>query len=119
RRWPPRSRAAPLGRKHHDQGDGEARRTAEFFARLDATLPAGTSAECCVDWTEHRHHLAGAPGRGVLTMSERRRWLEPTVRRQALKLPVAGRTAPEERRGVDLSDEFAACVPGRRCPRGT
>ena len=108
RRRPPRSEAGPLGRRHHDQGDGEARRTAEFFARFDVTLPAGTSAECCVDWTEHRHHLAGAPGRGVLTMSERRRWLEPTVRRQALKLTVAGRTAPEERLGVDLSDEFAA-----------
>ena len=43
----------------------------------------------------------------MLTMCERRRWLEPTVRRQGLKLTVAGRTAPEERLGIDLSEEFA------------
>lgn len=41
-------------------------------------------------------------------MCERQGRVEPVVRRQALKLTVAGRTAPEERLGVDLSDEFAA-----------
>lgn len=81
---------------------------AEFFERFDVTLPAGTSAKCCVDWTEHRHHLAGAPGRGILTMCERQGWVEPTVRPRALKLTAAGRRALEDRLGFDLSEEFAA-----------
>ena len=48
----------------------------------------------------------------MLTMCERRRWVEPTVRRQALKLTAAERTAPEERLGVDLTRRSRECSSG-------
>jgi DNA-binding transcriptional ArsR family regulator len=62
-------------------------------------IPPGNRAlvRYCVDWTEQRHHLAGALGRAVLDRFLEARWVRrhPTMR--SLRVTPLGRTALNER----------------------
>lgn len=49
-----------------------------------------TYARFCLDWSERRHHLAGALGSALLTTWVTRRWVEPTTQSRALRLTPAG-----------------------------
>jgi hypothetical protein len=48
-----------------------------LFADLGVVLPAGRRQEVgyCVDWTEQRHHLAGAAGAGLCARLEGLAWI--------------------------------------------
>lgn len=45
--------------------------------RLNIQARPQTAVNCCVDWTEQRHHLAGSLGRNILTTCEQNHWLKP------------------------------------------
>lgn len=66
------------------------------------TRPHG-AVRCCVDWTEHRHHVAGALGRDFLAVCEQREWIRVARQPRALVLTAAGRDALERIMQIDLS----------------
>ena len=45
----------------------------------------------CVDWSEQRHHLAGALGAAVLAAAEHREWIRRTPGRRAVEVTDTGR----------------------------
>jgi len=79
-----------------------------FFAdRLGVTVPAHAAVRCCVDWTEHRYHIAGALGRSLLTSFEERGWVRPAKQPRALLMSEAGRRGVEDLFGIELDDVAA------------
>jgi DNA-binding transcriptional ArsR family regulator len=50
-------------------------------------------ARACLDWTERRHHLAGALGAALLTSFRAQNWLTPRNAPRALRLTTTGRQA--------------------------
>ncbi len=50
-------------------------------------------ARACLDWTERRHHLAGALGAALLSSFRVRGWLVPRKVPRALRLTTTGRRA--------------------------
>jgi hypothetical protein len=55
----------------------------------------------CVDWSEQRHHLAGALGRAILDRFLAVRWVGRVPRGRALKVTAEGRTALGDWFGID------------------
>ncbi|HVV10371.1 metalloregulator ArsR/SmtB family transcription factor [Amycolatopsis sp.] len=76
---------------------------AEIFAALDVDLPAARRRKrpllrFCLDWSEQRHHLAGALGAELATAFERLGWIEPrTAGHRALRLTDTGHKELAER----------------------
>jgi hypothetical protein len=70
----------------------------ELFARLGVEIPAGRRklVRYCVDWTEQRHHLAGAAGAALLTRLHQLDW----VRRDAKGVRRALEVTDEGLRGI-------------------
>ncbi|MTD59081.1 metalloregulator ArsR/SmtB family transcription factor [Amycolatopsis sp. RM579] len=57
----------------------------------------------CLDWSEQRHHLAGALGAELAATFERRDWLEPRVPgHRAVRLTDTGRTQLQDRLDVRI-----------------
>ncbi len=50
-------------------------------------------ARPCLDWTQRRHHLAGAAGKEVLTALVNNGWVTPDRRPRSIRITEAGRTA--------------------------
>ncbi|MFD5250429.1 ArsR/SmtB family transcription factor [Amycolatopsis sp. NPDC058340] len=69
----------------------------KFFGELGVVVPAGRRkvVRYCVDWTEQRHHLAGALGAALLARVEQLGW----VTRRANGVPRALRVTDEGREG--------------------
>lgn len=55
----------------------------------------------CVDWSEQRHHLAGALGAEVLLASLRQDWVRRQPGRRAIEVTTAGRAAYSAVLGLD------------------
>jgi DNA-binding transcriptional ArsR family regulator len=55
----------------------------------------------CVDWTEQRHHLAGALGSGLRDRFGELDWVRPTSATRALQVTETGRTGLAEVFGID------------------
>ena len=56
----------------------------------------------CVDWSEQRHHLAGALGAGIAERMFELEWCRRIPRSRALQLTDVGRAGLEETFGVEL-----------------
>jgi DNA-binding transcriptional ArsR family regulator len=67
------------------------------LAGLGVDVHTGDTGRCCLDWTEQRHHLAGAVGRGLLARFLELGWLVPSPKGRALRLTDAGRAGFHER----------------------
>jgi DNA-binding transcriptional ArsR family regulator len=80
---------------------------------LGVLLPANRAVRCCVDWTERRHHLAGALGRGVLHRLLELAWLQPAAHHRALVLTDSGRQGLRDHFALDPDtldhDEVDCC----------
>jgi DNA-binding transcriptional ArsR family regulator len=59
-------------------------------------------ARTCLDWTERRHHLAGALGAALLDGFRTRGWLVPRNAPRALRLTTSGRRALASYFDVDV-----------------
>jgi DNA-binding transcriptional ArsR family regulator len=69
---------------------------------LGIAAHAGDAARCCLDWTEQRHHVAGALGRDLMNRVLELGWVRCDVRTRALHLTDAGRADLPLRLGVRL-----------------
>ncbi|MGA2165031.1 MAG: transcriptional regulator, partial [Solirubrobacteraceae bacterium] len=59
-------------------------------------------ARACLDWTERRHHLAGALGATLLDSFRAHGWLIPRSAPRALRLTTAGRQAFASHFDIDV-----------------
>jgi DNA-binding transcriptional ArsR family regulator len=59
-------------------------------------------ARACLDWSERRHHLAGALGAALLSSFRARDWLIPRPVPRALRLTTAGRRAFASHFDIDV-----------------
>jgi DNA-binding transcriptional ArsR family regulator len=67
-------------------------------------LPRRRLVRYCVDWTEQRHHLAGALGRGIRDRLGELDWIRPAPASRAIQVTDRGR--------VGLVDAFGVVVDG-------
>jgi DNA-binding transcriptional ArsR family regulator len=80
----------------------------QLFADLGVRVPPGRrrTVAYCVDWTEQRHHLAGAAGAALLTHFEDVGWLDRKHKR-ALAITDEGRAGFDRYFGID-TESFGA-----------
>lgn len=77
--------------------DGKA-----FLTEFDVTLsPRRPAIRYCVDWSEQRHHLAGALGRGLLTRFVDLGWIERAKTTRAVQVTDTGRAGLAETFDID------------------
>jgi DNA-binding transcriptional ArsR family regulator len=62
----------------------------------------------CTDWTEQRHHLAGALGAALAEEMMRRGWIERARSGRAVTLTDAGRHGLQEHLNVQIAEPVAA-----------
>ena len=77
-----------------------------WFAELEIAVPAGKAphrphARRCLDWTERRHHLAGALGAALLTRFEILGWIERRSGNRAVSVTHAGIEGLRRHLGID------------------
>jgi hypothetical protein len=58
----------------------------------------------CVDWSEQRHHLAGALGAQVLGRLDELRWIERRAGSRAVTVTEAGGQGLRRAIGLDVTD---------------
>jgi DNA-binding transcriptional ArsR family regulator len=75
---------------------------AATLAELGIDVVEGEVARGCLDWTEQRHHIAGTPGRALMTRLLELGWVRRDPRTRALHLTDAGRVNLPARLGVRL-----------------
>jgi hypothetical protein len=96
--------AAPVRQHAYDLGPNAA----TVFGRLGIDLPvlvarprsARPLLRFCVDWSEQRHHLAGALGAAVCRAAEDADWIRRRPGGRAVALTPAGERAFREALGV-------------------
>ena len=70
-----------------------ARRLGELGIDVEAAAEGRRAfARRCLDWSERRHHLAGALGAAIATRFFELEWIERTPSSRAVRLTEAGRT---------------------------
>jgi DNA-binding transcriptional ArsR family regulator len=96
---------------HHDRRTGYGRDVdyaltaagerflTEFGVRLPPRRPV---IRYCIDWSEQRHHLAGALGRGLLDRLTDLAWTRRTAASRAVQLTDSGRRGLTDTFGVQL-----------------
>ena len=74
-----------------------------FLVDVGIELPSGRRpvVRYCIDWTEQRHHLSGALGRGVLDRFVSAGWVKRGSRGRAVMVTDRGRTALDGCFGID------------------
>ena len=78
---------------------------AQWLTALGADVPALRASRRpmvrdCLDWTERRHHLAGAAGAAVCERFVAHGWVERTRRPRALRVSERGRAALADELGL-------------------
>lgn len=69
---------------------------------LGVAVPAEDEARCCVDWTEQRHHLAGALGRSLAEALVARGWVVRGQVPRSAEITRAGRAGLRRAFGVEV-----------------
>lgn len=64
---------------------------ADALRDLGAEPPSNRAVRCCVDWTEQRHHMAGAVGGILLERLQALDWVRPARYNRALTVTPDGR----------------------------
>lgn len=73
-----------------------------FLDNFDVTLPPGRrTVRYCIDWTEQRHHLGGALGRGLLDRMVDLDWVRRAPAHRAVDLTPSGRDGLASTFGID------------------
>jgi DNA-binding transcriptional ArsR family regulator len=75
----------------------------ELLAGIGANLEAGSWVRCCVDWTEQRHHMAGAHGRAVFERLIDLGWIRRAEKFRAVEVTDPGRTGLLDWIGLDAA----------------
>ena len=75
---------------------------AKRLAAIGVDAAAGDVARACLDWTEDRHHLAGALGRDVLSRLVDLGWVGRDEKTRAVRVTGAGRAGLTAALGVEL-----------------
>jgi DNA-binding transcriptional ArsR family regulator len=73
---------------------------AQAFRDMGAEPPRNPAVRCCVDWTEQRHHMAGAAGRELLRRMLELGWVRPSRHHRALSITDTGREQLAEHFGI-------------------
>jgi len=68
----------------------------DLFAGIGADVESirttkRSAARPCLDWTQRRHHLAGATGKALLTALTANGWIKPGNRPRSIRITTAGR----------------------------
>lgn len=61
-----------------------------------------TKARPCLDWTQRRHHLAGAAGQELLVALRNNGWVQPGIRPRSIRISESGRTKIAQALGLTL-----------------
>jgi DNA-binding transcriptional ArsR family regulator len=76
----------------------------EFLAEFGVHAPPRRRlVRYCVDWSEQRHHLSGALGRGLLDRLRELDWIRRTESTRALRITDSGRAGLATTFGVHVS----------------
>jgi DNA-binding transcriptional ArsR family regulator len=79
-----------------------------FLANLGVALePRRGTIRYCIDWSEQRHHLAGAAGRGLLSRLVELDWIRRSPESRAVLVTDVGRKHIEDAFEISLSTEPA------------
>ena len=98
-------------------GPGPSTALVEFGIDLDATARTRRSfAHPCLDWSERRHHVAGALGAALLVRMVDLGWVSRHPNSRAVVVHPSGRKGGEESLGCALP-EFAAAAPANLITR--
>jgi DNA-binding transcriptional ArsR family regulator len=62
-----------------------------FLVDVGVVVPRAPVVRHCLDWSERRHHLSGAPGRGLLDRLIALGWVQRTPHSRAITVTPAGR----------------------------
>jgi hypothetical protein len=76
------------------------RRGAQRLAAIG--VDASATARPCLDWTEDRHHVAGALGRDLLSRLVALGWVTRDEKTRAVRVTAAGRDGLCDGFGLDL-----------------
>ena len=72
-----------------------------FLDELGVVIaPARRTVGYCIDWTEQRHHLGGALGRGILDRLLELDWVRRAPEHRALEVTAAGQDGLASRFGI-------------------
>jgi DNA-binding transcriptional ArsR family regulator len=74
----------------------------DFLRELDVVIPDGSRRliRYCVDWSEQRHHLAGALGRSMLTRFLGAGWILRRETGRSVQVTPAGRAVLADKLGI-------------------
>ncbi|MBS9532698.1 hypothetical protein KIH27_03750 [Mycobacterium sp. M1] len=89
----------------------------DLGALADRPASARPLLRCCVDWTEHRPHLAGALGAAVLARAETAGWVRRRPGSRAVDVTTAGQRVFAQVLTVSVAVERAR--GSRRTASGT
>jgi hypothetical protein len=74
-----------------------------FLDELGVTVPTKrTVVRYCIDWSEQRHHLAGALGRGLRDRLTELGWIRRSKTNRAVQLTKPGRDGLQEMFAISL-----------------
>tara|TARA_R110002124_G_scaffold279835_1_gene452704 strand:- start:1438 stop:2148 length:711 start_codon:yes stop_codon:yes gene_type:complete len=94
----------PLGSDYELSEKGE-----QLLGELGIAVPKLSKskrlfARQCLDWSERRHHVAGAVGAAIADLSFEKGWIQRTKERRVLSVTPKGRIALEKRLGVSFDE---------------
>jgi hypothetical protein len=88
----------------HDVDYALTREGDEFLAEFGVQAPPRRRLiRYCVDWSEQRHHLSGALGRGLLDRLLELDWVRRRDSSRAVRITAAGHEGLRTTFGIDLS----------------